>query len=274
MDDFKEKLKPKLEELKATGVILLFITLIIAIFVIPFVLFQSGKQNDENFPEYQNINIDKSELDDTSYYDSVRNQLESDYYFTKLALMPDYNSERYTSQNLDKLIWNMIFNFELKNDEHFSFTDKEKNIYCLRKRDFIKAFKELYNVDIEDDMYLLKGYYKYVYEKKQGYCMDFGNVSKDYVNDIKIGVERLAVIGTTITTDIKVYEYYTPDMTSSNTYVYQLENAIRNKNYTEAKDIVENKLHGKVSTKQMKFKMNKRGKYFKYTILSVNKLDY
>ena len=28
--------------------------------------------------------------------------------------------------------------------------------------------------------------------------MDFGNVSKDYVNDIKIGVERLAVIGTTI----------------------------------------------------------------------------
>ena len=53
-----------------------------------------------------------------------------------------------------------------------------------------------------------------------------------------------------------------------------LKNAISAKNYIGAKNIVENKLYGTVTHKQIRFKTNKYGKYFKYKIISVNNLDY
>ena len=42
-------------------------------------------------------------------------------------------------------------------------------------------------LDITENLNLLKGYYKYIYEKPDVYCIDAGNVAKEYDNeDIKV----------------------------------------------------------------------------------------
>ena len=91
-------------------------------------------------------------------------------------------------------------------------------------------------------------------------------------NDIKIGIERLAIIGTTITADLNVYEYYTSSV--NNQYVKDLENAINIGNFDGAKYIVKDSLHGTSKKRQIKFKVNKHGDHFKYTVLSVKNIDY
>lgn len=261
-----------MEDAKATFKIVLFFALLGIAIIVPFVVFQDLNYDDEDFPEFQNINISKSDLEDEFEYDKIRTQLESDIYFRKLTTMVEYDSERFTSEHLDKLVWHFIFNYEINNIDNFYQTDFENQVFCLKKENFIDAFEELYNADVKNYTYLLKGYYQYVYERSKGYCLDFGNVAKDYDNDVRIAVERMAYVGSTLTADVYVYEYYTPSNKDEN--VYDLENAIAAKNYTGANHIVKTKLYGKTTHKTIRFKINKRGKYFKYTIVSVDNLDY
>lgn len=257
---------------KATLKILLFIALICVIIIVPFVVFSELNFKDNKFPDFQNINISKNRLEDEIEYNNIKKQLQNDYYFTKLGIMIDYDSERFNPIYLEEMVWHLIFNYELENDTYFTKVDKEKQIYCMKKSRFLEAFEELYNVDIEENQNVLKGFYKYIYDQPQVYCMDAGNVAKEYDNDIKIGIERLAMIGTTITADINVYEYYTSSV--DNTYVDDLEFAINSGNFEGAKYTVEKALHGKVQKRQIKFKMNKHGNHFKYTILSIKNIDY
>lgn len=257
---------------KATFKILLFIALICTIIIIPFIIFSELNFTDEDFPEYQNIIINKNKLEDETEYNNIKKQLQNDFYFTKLSIMQEYDSEKYDPVNLEKMIWHFIFNYELENSKYFTKIEKDKQIYCMKKKRFISAFEELYNVDITNNLSLLKGYYKYIYEKPDVYCIDAGNVAKEYDNDIKIGIERLAIIGTTITADLNVYEYYTSSV--NNQYVKDLENAINIGNFDGAKYIVKDSLHGTFKKRQIKFKVNKHGDHFKYTILSVKNIDY
>lgn len=257
---------------QATFRIILFFALLGIAIIVPFVVFQDLNYKDENFPDFENINISKNDLEDDFEYDKIRTQLENDYYFSKLATMIEYDSENFTSEHLDKLVWHLIFNYELKNTKNFNYSDEKNQVYCLSQNKFKEAFKELYNVDVSNYTYLLKGYYQYVYERSNGYCLDFGNVAKDYDNDIKISIERMAYVGSVLTADVYVYEYYTPDNNNQN--VKDLESAISSKNYTGAKSIVKNKLFGKTTHKTIRFKINKRGKHFKYTIISVDNLAY
>ena len=99
-----------------------------------------------------------------------------------------------------------------------------------------------------------QNFYKYLYVKADSYCFDVGNGSKEYDNDIKIGIERLAMVGTSVIADINVYEYYTSS--SNNQYVKSLQNAIDIGNYAGANNIIKEDLHGTVQKKQIKFKIN------------------
>ena len=257
---------------KATLKILLFIALICIIIIVPFAIFSELNFTDEDFPEFQNINISGNKLEDETEYNNIKKQLQNDYYFTKLGIMIDYDYEKFDPVVLEEMVWHLIFNYELENEKYFTKIDKDKQIYCMKKTRFIDAFEELYNIDITEKQNLLKGFYKYIYDKSNVYCMDVGNVAKEYDNDIKIAVERLAMIGTTITADINVYEYYTTSV--DNKYVKDLEFAINSNNLEGAKFTIENDLHGTVRKRQIKFKINKHGDYFKYTLLSIKNIDY
>ena len=56
--------------------------------------------------------------------------------------------------------------------------------------------------------------------------------------------------------------------------VSNLESYINTSNFDEAKKIVINNLNGKVTHKQLQFKINNNGKMFKYQILNSKNLDY
>ena len=92
--------------------------------------------------------------------------------------------------------------------------------------------------------------------------------------EINIAVERMAMIGTTITTDIYVYEYYTNGLENEISNINILKSYIENDNYSSASNVVTNYLNGKVTHKQLKLKVNNNGKFFKYKILSSKILDY
>lgn len=257
---------------KATLKILLFIALICVIIIVPFVVVSELNFKDKNFPEFQNINISQNKLEDETEYNNIKKQLQNDYYFTKLGIMVEYNSEQFKPINLEEMVWHFIFNYELENEQNFTNIDKDNQIYCLKKREFLKAFEELYDIDITENQNVLKGYYKYIYDKPEVYCIDAGNVAEEYDNDIKIGIERLAMIGTTITADINVYEYYASS--SNSQYIKDLEFALNSNNFEGAKFTVEKELHGTVTKRQIKFKMNKHGDHFKYTVLSIKNINY
>jgi hypothetical protein len=262
-----------MEEKKATIKILLILVIITMIIIIPFIIIHNKNYKDENFPEHENIDITKGKLKNEEEYEIIRKQLENDYYFRKMTIMMDYDYKYYMTEDLEDMVWHFIFNYNYNNTDYYTHIDNKNSIRCLSKKFFINAFKELYNIDIEPDLYLLKGYYKYIYEKAYGYCLDFGNVAKDYDNDIKISINKLEASGSTIIADLYVYEYYAVDTSSENENINELENAIANKNHVGAKNIIQNKLYGKISHKEIQFKINKRGKFFKYTILYVDNLD-
>lgn len=248
---------------------------ILAVIIIPLLIINNKKQNKENFPSYEEIDISQSIFNKDDNYDNIRDQLENDYYFAKTALMfTEYDYKKYNSGMLQDMVWHYMFNYELVNDDYFTSFSKKSATGCLNKSSVVNGFEELYNVDITDDIDYIKGYYKYVYQKGNEYCFYFQNVNDSYDNDILVAVDRMSIMGTTITTDVYVYEFYTSGLTSEENSKQKVKNAITNKNYNEASNIVTNELYGQVTHKQLQFQINKKGKFFKYKILKSILLNY
>ena len=44
----------------------------------------------------------------------------------------------------------------------------------MKKREFLKAFEELYDIDITDNQNILKGYYKYIYDEVLPLAFQYG----------------------------------------------------------------------------------------------------
>lgn len=261
------------KEKRITFMIILVVVIFLSIITIPFIIKYYREKDQLFFPEYNDIDVDEDLLNDEESYDQIKKEFEKDYYFNKLATMMDYDKKSYSSAYLQDMLWHFIFNYELSNDQYFSYTDSKNGKYCFYKKNLINAFEELYDVDISDKYNYLEGYYKYVYISGKGYCLDFKRVSQEYDKNIKVAVERMSILGTTITTDLYVYEYYA---STNNEKYYEklLEQAIDSKNYSQAKSITENYLKGSVTHKQLQFKKNTRGKYFKYKVLVSKKLLY
>lgn len=264
----------KFKEERASLKIILFFVLLISIIIIPVLVSNYKIQNKENFPKYNDIKITEKKLNDSNDYNNIRKQLESDIYFAKLSTMMDFSSASYSSSILRELLWYFIFNYEVSNDKYFFYTDSNRGVYCLNKKNLIKGFNELYDVDISNDLDYLPGYFEYLFVKNKGYCLYFNHVADEYDNDIRVAVERMAMYGTTVTTDVYVYEYYNSYSEKDKKCVENLETSINNKDYNTASQIVKLNLKGTVTHKQLQFKINSRGNFFKYKILSSKKLDY
>ena len=267
-----KNLEEKIVTLKILGIVFG----ILAIIIIPLLIINNKKQNIENFPSYEEIEISESIFNKDDNYDNIREQLENDYYFAKSALMfTGYDYNKYNSGMLQDMVWHFMFNYELVNDDHFTSFNKKTATGCLSKSSVVNGFKELYNVDITDDIDYIKGYYKYVYQKGNNeYCFYFQNVNDAYDNELLIAIDRMSMMGTTITADVYLYEFYTSGLSSEENLKQKVKTAITNKNYSEASSIVTNQLYGNVTHKQLQFEINKKGKYFKYKILKSILLNY
>lgn len=249
---------------------------VILIFIIVLANMSGGKEDKTNFPDYNNLVITEKDVKDKSSetYNSIKIRLENDYYFGKAALISNYNYKTYTSSDLQKMIWNYIFAYELNNKKYLSSIDYQEGLFCMRSRYVIDSFEELYGVKITKDIDYLDGYYEYVKSRSNKYCFNFGNVSRDYSNDIKILVDAISVKDDIVTTNIYVFEYYTTETPKELQSVQELDIAIRNTNAPTAISIVKDQLNGKSTHKQIQFKINNQGKFFKYQILNSKNLEY
>jgi len=256
--------------------------IIIGIAVFLFLLFVliinigDAREDKTNFPEYNNLKIKEKDVIDTSSesYKKIKERLENDYLFGKEALISNYNYKNYTSADLKQMVWNYIFAFELNNKKYLSSIENDTGLFCMRSRYVVEGFQELYGVKIITDIDYLDGYYEYVVSRNNRYCFNFGNVARDYNNEIKVLVDAISAKDGIVTTNLYVFEYYTTDTVGERFVVGKLTNAIKSSKVDEAINIVKNELNGTVTHKQLQFVINNGGKFFKYQILNSKKLDY
>ena len=172
------------------------------------------------------------------------------------------------------MLWNYIFAFELNNKKYLSSIDYDSGEFCMRSRYVVNSFEELYGVNISEDIVYLDGYYEYAKSKNNRFCFNFGNVARDYNNEIKILVDGISAKDNIVTANVYVFEYYTTDTPKELSSVEELRLAIRSSNALGAVNIVKGSLNGKATHKQLQFIINNGGKFFKYQILNSKKLDY
>ena len=110
------------KDTKATIAILSFFVIFGLIVIIPLLISHNKKTeevNKKNFPSYEEITIDESVFGDDSKYEDVREQLENDYYFSKFALISDYDyKEGYKNTQIKDMLRNFIFNDEIENTRY------------------------------------------------------------------------------------------------------------------------------------------------------------
>ena len=263
------------EEKKANIIILGIIIIALSVIIIPLVIINNIEQNKQNFPEYENFDIDKNSIKDinSASYKEIRNQLEEDYYFNKEMLISNYDYQTYTGENIKDLLWNFLFSYELENKRYFASLDERSGKFCLSKKNIVTAFKELYNIDVTEQLKLFPGYFDYAYESGKNYCFYYGTVGKDYDNEIKVAIENMTMDKKVITANIYVYEYYENGTETEKSNISLLERYIDTQNYNSANNVVINYLKGKVTHKKVSFKINNNGKFFKYQILSSKNID-
>ena len=126
------------------------------------------------------------------------------------------------------MVWHYIFAFELKNKKYLSSVDYNQGLFCLRSRYLIDSFEELYGVKISKDVDYLDGYYEYVQSKNNSYCFNFGNVARDYNNEIKVLVDGISVKDNIITANLYVFEYYTTETSNELEYIEELNTKSKN----------------------------------------------
>ncbi len=261
---------------KITFIILGTVFGLLMLITIPIIISSNNKLDEESFPEYKKIEITEESVKDVSSesYKEIKEQLENDTYFAREAMISNYNSTTYTSADLEKMLWNFIFSYSLKNRKYMSSFDENSGTFCMRTKYVIDAFKELFNANITTDIDYLSGYDGYVYVRGKKYCFDYEHVAKDYNNDILVGIDGISVRDNVVTTNLYLYEYYTTFAPDELSYITALKNSIYNSNYNNANNIVINNLNGKVTHKQLQFKILNNGKHFKYQILVSKMLDY
>ena len=263
-------------KLKAFGIVMGIFVAILGVGILFYSIFNSGEDDKENFPTYSSIDVNAEGLDDESSpnYNALKNRLETDYNFAKEVLISNYYYKNYTSADLQSMLWHYIFAYELNNTKYLAKFDKSAGVFCMREKYVISSFEELYGVKITKDIESLDGYINYVTYEKEKYCFHYKNVAREYGNEIKLLVDGISVKEGIVTANIYLYEYYTSDTLKERENIEQLNAAIKRSSINDANSIVKNDLNGKVTHKQLEFRVQNGGDFFKYQILKSKNLEY
>ncbi|MBR2138881.1 MAG: hypothetical protein IJ966_06300 [Bacilli bacterium] len=247
---------------------------LVLVIVIPAVIISNNEKdytNKEQFPGFTDLDLEE-EFDDEEQYEYVLDQLGKDPYFVRTVLFDDFDYIYFSTVDIKNMVRAFVYNYENRNSKYFSYTKSENNVGCLQKKYVVQGFYELFSVDMTPHLEFMTQFFEHVYESKGRYCFYFDSVVNE--NEIKVGVEKLSVMGDEVSTDIYVYEYYSNGFDEEKQIVSRLEAAIDNKQYEEARRITEKELNGNVYKKEMKVRIQRNAKFFKYQVLYSKKLDY
>ena len=268
MDEYRQK--------KATRTILGIAIGLVSIIIIPLLIIdiKNSDKPSKKFTEYTDIEIDEDKLNDPTEYQKIKEELESDYLFSKFAVMPQYNYQNITTVNIKEILKQFIFSYSMDNSKYFILKFKDEGVYCLSTKNTVKAFQELYSVDIAHHLEFMTQYFDYIFQNGDSYCFGFDKVAEEYDNNFVIGIENMTIKDDIITAKLYVYDYYTAGFEEEVNAEKKLKEYVKESKFTDASSVVRNDLYGDIEHKEMTFKINNDGDFFKYQILYSNKLDY
>lgn len=255
---------------KALLIVLSGAIIIMLLIIVPFMIFgeKNEKAKDKYFPNYTKIKVDKKTFTDEEKKQNLEETLSQDNMFQKIVMIDDYDSNNMTRKDLENIIVNYAKIFEKSNTKYLSKYDYK--YACMKEEYFVKSYDELYNIDISSYLKDMTYYYKNIFKKKN-YCFYYPVVEPKIIylkfNDINYNNE---IIDATIDTYL-----YMPSFDSiefgkkENNFI----ESFNGKEYSKAKNILINELYGEYKRKNIKFKINNNGKFFKYQIISIKTLD-
>ena len=263
---------------KAIITIIIFSIVLFCIVVIPSIIVNNKQEEERAFPETQKIEVTEKVIQNTESNKKTRQSLESDPYFIKFALSPDYNYKnikyatdattglRYSyieDGYLGNMIVNFIYNFQLTNTKYLSSIDYQDGVFCMTPIRVKEALEELYfaEISLNEFVGIMPGYIDYVSKKQNDYCFNFSKVSKMNDNEILLGIKNISISDQKIiTADVYIYEFYSSGTDRETSALKTIKSYISKSNYSGASDIVVNNLNGDVSHKKIIFRINKSRK--------------
>ncbi|NLC48521.1 MAG: hypothetical protein GX758_04095 [Tenericutes bacterium] len=268
MDEYQQK--------KATMTVLVVAAVIVLLIIVPLSILDLSNSNkpSRKFTEYVNIDISQEKLDKPESYQKIKEELESDYLFSKFATMPEFDYRNITTVSVEKILKQFIFSYSMDNKKYFTTKFVKEGVYCLSTKNTIKAFQELYSVDIAHHLEFMTQFYEYVFQNGDSYCFGFDKIAEEYDNDISIGIEKITMEEDVITATLYVYDYYTAGFDEEKEAENKLAKYIKESKFIEASNVVKNELYGNVNHKELIFKINNDGNFFKYQALFSKILNY
>lgn len=268
MKEFINKNKPLI-------IILGSAVFLILIIIVPLVLFgeKNQKEKDKNFPNYEEIKINDKTFEKEENKVNIEDTLRKDTRFQRTMMIDDYDSSSVSKKDLEKMVENYVFTFEMSNTKYLALHDRNKGVSCMKEEYFVESFKELYNTDVTKYLKDMTYYYKFLYKKKN-YCFYYYASGKWSRYNINLQFNSLNYNDDILTADIGTYVYYIPMPPSPKEKTAEQFNSLfESKKYTEAKRLLIDELEGEYKRKLIKFKINNDGKFFKYQIISIKTID-
>ncbi len=274
-----------MEKVKASVTIIIVSIVFFLAVMIPTIIVNNKREEEKAFPESQDIEVTESVINNTESNKKTRQSLESDPYFIKFALSPDYNYKnikyeidattgvRYSyieDGYLGNMITNFIYNYQLTNTKYLSSINYADGVFCMTPIRVKEALEELYYAEISLNEFIgyMPGYIDFVSKRQDNYCFNFDKVSKMNDNEVLLGIKSMSVSDQKIVTaDVYIYEFYSSGTDKEKSAVKTIKNYISRANYSGASDVVKNNLNGDVSHKKIVFRINKSRKYFEYQLL-------
>lgn len=255
---------------KALLIVLSGAVIIILLVIVPFMIFgdRNEKPNDKYFPNYTKIKVDKNTFNDEEKKQNLEETLSQDKMFQNIMLVENYDSNNMTKNDLKNMVVNYVKIFEKSNTKYLP-----KNDYkyaCMKEQYFIESYNELYNVDITKYLKDMTYYYKNIFKKKN-YCFYYPTIDP---KEIYLIFNNLSYNDGIIDANVDIYLYMPSfDSVEWGKIEERFKESLSAKKYYNAKSILINELYGSFITKNIKFKINNDGKFFKYQIISIKTID-
>ena len=139
MKEFINKNKPLI-------IILGSAVFLILIIIVPLILFgeKNQKSKDKNFPNYEEIKINDKTFEKEENKVNIEDTLRKDTRFQRTMMIDDYDSSSVSKKDLEKMVENYVFTFEMSNTKYLALHDRNKGVSCMKEEYFVESFKELY----------------------------------------------------------------------------------------------------------------------------------
>ena len=228
-------------------------------------LYYDNKSFKDGFPSYKYYNI-KENISNLTY---LKENLMYDQQFINLTTVSEYKGTL-KSQNSKELFKYYLFSLDGSNDRIYD-VDEDNTSMCMTKRHFYSSIKELFGVN-KKDYYDEIQYINFIGIKNK-VCFNLVALNGiDVVNFIGIKNASVNEDGE-ITANLYYYSVYVNESGIEEKIKNQFYDFSINNNYDEFNNIFISQYNGKVEEKIVQFSEIPNGKFFKYSLISIETIN-